>query len=98
MSEEPWHDDWTGTAGERYRVTMDISAQMKLHLQEIVETWHRTRTPRNRTMDEIKAWLETNITQRYWWDEINATGTMGSLWLESHDDLVYYQMVWEEHL
>ncbi len=91
-------DDTPGSSGDIYQSRLDLEKLLRGHLREIVETWHRVRTPRGKTMEEIKAWLETNVQHRYWWDETNVTGTMDALWIEDRDDLVYYQMVWEEFL
>lgn len=74
-----------------------ISTHPRRHLGEIVARWHRVPVPRGNTMDEVKTWLDANLRHAYWWDTTNATGTINCIWLEDHEDLVLYRLVWEEH-
>lgn len=78
---------------------MLFSASSMIHeLRKTTETWHQVDTPRGKTMAEITEWLDTNIEHRYWWDNSGITRTMDRLWIEEHDDLVLYQMVWKDYL
>lgn len=76
---------------------MDMRLHLLKQMAELTKTWHRVPVPRSRTRQEITEWLETNVTERYYWDSAVLTGTMGELWLESHDDVVYYNMTWDRY-
>jgi len=76
----------------------NMREHMLEQLRAVRETWHALPTPRGRTKQEITEWLETNITARYYWDDVNITNTIGTVYLEDPDDVAFYRMVWEEYL
>lgn len=76
---------------------MDMQSHLLKQMEELKKTWHQVPIPQSRTMLEITEWLETNVTEKYYWDSVNITGTIGKLWLESHDDAVYYNLTWDRY-
>lgn len=74
---------------------------MSFDLSSIISNWYLAEVPScfiptqsTRRQHELRKWLDDSISQGYFWDEIDVTGTVGYVWFESHEDLVFYQLAW----
>jgi hypothetical protein len=85
-------------SAEKYYALREMRMEMRTKLKEVTETWHSVSTPKGKTREEIKSWLESNVNDSYYWDDTDITGSMGMVYIENKDDYVFYRMVWEEYL
>lgn len=65
-------------------------------IKRLIATWYKVKVPKDQdvSFQQIETWLETIVTARYYWDKLDAVNDPRTIWLESKDDLIFYNLVW----
>ena len=80
-------------------------------LEEVKNNWNRVTVPESKSITDITNWLDENCTAQYYFDTMFITQdykeisqwynpskkTLPVLYLESNEDMIFYNLTWNKY-